>query len=407
MSTNIKWIIGIVLAGIAASVLIVWVIYSHSPTFNPNTPAGTFGTGENTSTVGATASQETNTSLPSVPQTLSTQKVFKLSDGPVAGATLLQTSNPTSTIARFVMATNGHAFDLLLDSQGAVPKTISNTTIPGIAKVLWSEKGRGALLQYLDGAIIKTVHLGLAAAGATTTSLTRIQFLPADISSLAVSPDGTQVAYTVKTAAGVDGYTSRADGADAAKKFSLPLSQIQLLWPAIGTLLAQSAPATGVEGVVFSINSNTGAAAPLIYAQGLTATADRNFNYVIYQTTGNSRSTYAQNVKTGLATGLSFDPIPELCTWSLATSTVAYCATPLSYVGANYLDQLHLGLDGGAMGIVRFDLTQKTSDTIAMPGGADGGEQADIAEIEVSPSDDYLLFIRKGDRSLWGVRLKN
>lgn len=262
-------------------------------------------------------------------------------------------------------------------------------------------------MQYMDAGVIKTVHFALPAADATTTTPVRIQFLPEGITTLGVSPDGASVVYLLKTVNGADGYTARADGATSKKLFSLPLSEILLSWPAQGTLLAQSAPAAGVPGVAFSIDSKTGGYSPLLYAQGLTLTADRNFSRVVYQTVGTTRGTYSQNLKTGLATPLSFDPMPELCRWSLATSTTVYCAAPLSYVAPNYLDLWHLGAASAASSILSFDLAKGLSTIIATPGSTDGGQQSDIAELSVSPDDGYLLFIRNNDRSLWGVRLKN
>lgn len=404
MNLNWKIIGAIIAAGVAAAGLIIWVVYYRTPTLNPvQTPNSTFGTSDTRTTTGVTPSQESE-ALPVVTQ-VPGQTIFKITDGPVAGATLVTTTNPTSTIARFVLATNGHTFDLLLDSPGAIPKAISNTTIPGIVNAAWSQQGRGVLLQYLDQETTKTAHLALPPPAATTSPV-RIQFLPSNISSLAVSPDGANVGYLVRTASGSDGYTSRADGASAKKLFSLPLSHIQLLWPAQTTLLAQSASAAGVAGVVFSINSATGAAAPLIYAPGITATADRSFSRVVYQTAAeDTRVSYSQDLKTGLSRRLSFNPIPELCVWSLATSTVMYCAVPLSYVEPNYLDLLHFGVDGGAMSIVSFDLATGRSTVVSTPGGSEGGEAASIAQLSVSPREDYLLFVRKGDRSLWAVRL--
>jgi hypothetical protein len=306
------------------------------------------------------------------------------------------------------MATNGHTFDFLIDSQGAVPKNISNTTIPGIAKVFWSENGRGGLFQYIDKSIIKTVYTSLLAAGATTSPSSRIQFLPNGITALAVSPDGGRIAYILKGTRGAEGYTSKPNGAETSKLFSLPLFGIQLMWPSTNTLMAQSAPATGIGGVVFSIDSKTGGWTPLIYANSITAIANTDFSKVVYQAVGEERFTYAQTVKTGLSTPLSYAPVPELCSWSIASSTILYCAVPLSYAGPGYLDALHYGINGPPMSLVQFDLQRGRSTIIATPGtSTDGGEAAEITNIALSANNKYLLYIRKGDRSLWGVRLKD
>ena len=409
MNTQIKWIITIVAVGIAAAGIIIWVVYFNTPALTTTTDTGAqFGTSVDTQAV-ATSDQRPiiNNGAPVINNTISAQKIFKIANGPVAGATLIQTTRPaTSTVARFVVQTNGHTFDLVLDSPGAVPKAVSNTTIPGIIKVVWSEKGRGALMQYLDANILKTVHFLLPQPASTTTVPVRVQFLPEGISSLAVSPDGANVAYLVKTTAGSDGYTANADGGGVKKLFSLPLSQVTIAWPSSGTLLAQSAPSAGVAGVVFSIDAKTGANAPLNYALGLTAIADRSFSRVIYQTADTSRSTYVRDTKTGLAKPLSFDPLPEQCIFGNATSTTMYCATPLAYVPANYLDLRHMGTANTALSIISFNTATGRSTIIATP-GTDVGEQADIAEMAISQDDKYLIYIRKGDRSLWAVRLDN
>ncbi len=406
MNTNWKIIAGIVGGGIVAAGIVIWLAYFNTPDFAPAQEQPPFGQSNIRATTGVTVLPDANGPGSAANGVLSSKKVFKIADGPVAGATFVQIFRPaTSTIARFVMATNGHAFDLVLDSPGAVPKAISNTTIPGIARVQWSEKGRGVLMQYIDVGAVKTVHFALPAADATTTSPVRIRFLPAGITSFAISPDGANAAYLLKTASGANGYTARADGADAKNIFSMPLSELLLSWPTEGTLFAQTASAAGIPGVVFSIDAKTGAYAPLLYAQGLTSTANRSLSHIIYQTISDTRSTYSQNLKTGLSTPLSFDPIPEMCKWSNATSTTLYCATPLAYVALNYLDLRHLGAASAPNSLLSFDLSKGRSNIVASPGGADGGEQSDIVELGVSPDDRYLLFIRSGDRSLWGVRL--
>ena len=403
MNNNFKIILGIIGAGIVAAGAILWLVYFQTPTLGTNITEQPFGTGNTQNNTSVTTPGVTD--IPTT-ETPGTGKIFKIADGPVAGATLIDTTRPTSTIARFVLQTNGHAFDLMLDSPGAVPKSISNITVPGIKKVSWSGGGTGALMQYIDIETIKTVHFALPPVTSTTTVPVRVQFLPGNIASLAVSPDGASVAYLLKTAKGSDVYTARADGGGAKNIVSLPLSEIALSWPEQGTLLAGSAPASGVTGAIFSIDARTGAYAPLMFAQGITAIADRAFGRIVYQTEGADHTTYSRNIKTGLSSPLSFSPVPELCVWSLATSTTMYCAVPFSYVKTNYLDLLHMGVAGPAQSIVGYDLTRLRSTIIAVPGGtADGGEQADIAELAISKSERYLLYIRKSDRSLWAVRL--
>ncbi len=396
--------------GVVIAIALIWAVWYLFFTGTSVTELGGKNTtqfAQSDNRTGVTAQQQ-NTNQPlSVASTPadSSQKIFKLSDGPVASATLINMLRPTTTVARFVMADSGHIYDLALDSPGAVAKAISNTTIPGITAALWSEGGRGALLQYLDQGSIKTAHFALPAVGSTTPP--KVQFLQTGAWSLAVSPDGAGVAYLLKTGAGADGYIAKADGSGAKRLFSMPLSQLLLSWPAAGTLLLQSAPAAGVLGGVFAVDNKSGGVSPLLFADGITATADRLFNNIIYQTAGGGgKASYALNPKTGSAKPLSFDPLPEQCLFSTASSTTLYCAAPLQYVSSTYGDDRRAGLSSAPEGIFAYNVSTARITLVATPGGSDGGESADIASLSLSPNDHYLLYIRRGDRSLWGVRLK-
>ena len=382
----------------------IWFLFFRT-TSTQNTPTGAaFGIGDNrTVTVPLTSSSDTANGTITTSQPTQ-QKVFKVADGPITGATFVQTSNPTTTIARYVLQENGHVLDLVLDNAGTVPRAVSNTTIPGTVTATWTESGMGVVLQYLDGTTIKSVHLGFPA---TTSQAVHIQFLPDNSQSIAASPDGKNIAYFLPTSAGVDGYVSKPDGTNGKKLFSLPLSEVLLSWPAQSTLLAQTKSAAGYPGIAFSISAASGAVSTLLYAAGMTATADPAFSRVVYQTdTGASAaSTYVHVVKTGADSGLSFNPIPEKCVWSAIASSTMYCALPLQYIPSGYLDLWHQGAATFPDALVSFDVAANRSTVLATPGSSDGGVASDVAQLAVSPDGHYLLFVAKNDRSLWAVRL--
>lgn len=391
-------------------ILLLWFFFFRS---TPQAPAptnnGFVATPDQTTPVSVTpaGTQSTNTSAQN-----SKLRIFKIADGPVAGAVFIQTHTPTTTLARYAMADNGHVLDLAIDVPGAVAQPASGTTIPGIVGVVWEERGAAAILQYLDGNILKTLYMNFPLAATSTATSTRsgalILFLPDNSISLVSSPDGKSLAYLLRTSAGVDGYIAASDGGGAKKLFSLQVSQVTLAWPSQNTLLAVTKPATGVPGMAFSINAKTGVAIPLVYAPGLSAIATRDFSRVVYQTTPpetTDRSTYSHNVVTGINAPLSFDPFPERCVWSAVATTTMYCAEPLAYLPQNYLDLWHQGTIGGGDSVVGFNVATGASLVITTPGGVDGGVASDIAQMAVSLDNHYLLFVTRGDHSLWVVRL--
>ncbi|HWB33801.1 MAG TPA: hypothetical protein VG753_00555 [Candidatus Paceibacterota bacterium] len=400
------------LGGIIAILLVAWsawfLFFKNSAPPLASQGTSSFGVGDDrtitvTSSSGSDTGTNTVTSLPAV----SGQTIFKISDGPVTTATLIQTFNPTTTLARYVLQENGHVFDQVLDSAGAVPRAISNTTIPGTMRGVWLG-GSAVVLQYLDGATIKSVYLGFPPPATTTAPATRpvhITFLPDNIEDLASSPDGASIAYLLTTAAGADGYTAKADGSNSKKLFSMPLSDFLITWPSASTLLLQTKNSSDASGAAFSVNAQSGGIVPLLYDSGLSAIANRTFSQIVYRTSDNGGSTYVHAVQAGTDTSLSFDPIPEKCVWSAVAAPVMYCAVPFQGLPANYLDLWHQGIASLADTIFSFNTVTGDSVVVASPGTDDGGVLSDIAEMNIAPDDSYLVFIKKGDRSLWGVRL--
>lgn len=415
---NLSWKLAAeVIGGALFVLLLVWFFFLRpvgelAP--SDTVPQQTFTQNDARTDVGRPNPDGSNAAEPLLSPT-SPQKIFKIHDGPVAGAVFMQEGRPTTTIARFVMQQNGHMFDLPIDSPGAVSRSASNTTIPGAAKVAWSlrrDNGREvaavALMQYLSERTVKTLSLSFPATTSTPGSPApvRIQFLPDNVTSLAASPDGTRVVYLLKTPAGSDGYVAQADGSSPVKVFSLPLWHIVLNWPSTNTILATSKAAAGVPGMAFFIDPVSGSVAPTLYAAGLTATAGPGVTHILYQRAGASRETYAHEVRTNLDRRLSFDPLPEKCAWSRLRQGAVYCAVPLSsFVPANYVDLWHQGSASASDSIVLYDLSTGQTSILATPGNRDGGVPSDILEMALSADEKYLLFITKGARSLWGVRL--
>lgn len=405
--------VGVIVVGVAA-----FFLYSYFAPKSTLAPAPTQQTStfQNTSSSGVSAitnaPRNTTGSTSSEPlggPQSPRQKIFKIANGPIVSAVFVQYLNPTTTIARYVMQDSGHIFDQPIDVPGAVAQTVSNTTIPGIAAAMWGRGGNTLVLQYAENGTIKTVSLGLLHTSTTTNTAQipiSVRFLPNAISSFALSPDGKSIVYLIQTQGGVDGYTAAADGTSAKKIFSLPLQQMSLTWPAPKILLAQTKAAAGVPGIIFSISAQNGAYAPLVYTSGISATANASFSKIIYQTDASGqRLTYVHDTNTGKDAGLPFQPMPEKCVWGTLHPLLLLCAAPIASVSADFIDLWHQGVSAAADAVFEFNVATTQSLAVASPGSADGGERSDIVSLAVSQDERYLLYVTKGDRSLWGVRL--
>jgi hypothetical protein len=414
-----------ILVGLCIALVVVfflWFIFfrpmapANQSITNSSSSSSVFGnaqTQSNGTTNTSSGNTNTNQSLGTVGEA-SSQNIFEIAQGPVASAVFMQGGIPTTTSVRYVMADSGHVLDLPIDVPGAVAQAVSGTTIPGIVNTLWAQttgagQGSAVLLQYLESGVTKTVFVSFPPATTTASTASvplEIRFLPDGISSLAVSPNGADVAYLLPTSNGSTGYVSAANGTGSHMLFTFPLAQVTISWPSNNELMLQTKPDANSPGIAFSISTKTGAINQLVYTQGLSAIADPSFSTVVYQTTANgARLTYAHNIATGADEALPYQPIPEKCAWSpIATSTL-FCATPVSDVPVNYLDLWHQGLSNAPDSLFAFNVESGAELALASPGSSDGGAAASISHIAISPDGEYLLYITRGDRSLWGVRL--
>ncbi len=337
------------------------------------------------------------------------KKIFLITQGPVITGVLLQEGPTSTTDARYITANDGHVLDVPLDVPGAFPQVISETTIPGIEQAFFTDSGNGAIVQYLEGNAVKTAHLSFSAPGAAS-STPIIQFLPDGIEDIAPSPNGTQVAYLLTTNAGVNGYISQSDGSKPALVFSLPLSQVVLSWPSPHTLMAYTKAASGIPGIVFSINTATGAVSPLLYGLGITAAADASFADLLYQIAdGSAVTTFTTNPATDTSTplmGIAQSLFPEQCvSTSTPNSPILYCASPQSPQGGNVLDLWHQGQASPPDTLILLNLATGGAEFLGTPGSSDGGENATITDISVAPQGGYLSFVNKNDGSFWGMHV--
>ncbi len=260
----------------------VWFFFFRSTgtlATDGNTPSSTFGNIPDTTNTPTDSTGEPNGTQTINTTTSNVQKIFKIADGPIVGATLIQTLRPTTTLARYIRQDDGHVYDVPLGVSGVVPRIVSNVTIPGGQRAIWLEGGNAALMQYVDDSnVIKTVYMGFPVATSSTAVLpTRLQFLPDNIIDIAASPGGKSVAYLIKTAGGSDGYIAKADGSSSKKTFLLPLSQMLISWPSLGTILVQTKSAAGIAGMAFSVDAKTGGVSSLVSANGLSAIGNNGF----------------------------------------------------------------------------------------------------------------------------------
>lgn len=411
--------LGIVLLALLMVMGALWFLNGGAGTAKDTFQAFFGSAGPNTAGSEEPLGTQGNTPLEGEESPASSQKIFLIAGGPVVAATLIEAGDQRITAARYITAEDGHVLEVPLDVPGAYPKVVSQTTIPGVVRALWTTQGRGVLMQYLEGTIVKTVHLSFAIGSSTdvsSVSAALIRFLPDNIADLAVSPDGSQVVYLVRLqpqaggASGLDGYIAANDGSNAKKLFSIQLSQMTLSWVSQATLLAYSNPAAGIPGIVFAVNTKTGAAMPTLYGMGLAAATDGTSSHVLYLISdGNIVTTYTTALGSGTSaalTGPARAVFPETCVaTSSPKSPLLYCAAALATPSGAFINSWYQGLASVSSALLSIDPSNSSTAVIATPGSSQGGEASDITGIALSRDGRYASFVNKTNGKLYGVRL--
>lgn len=412
--SRIFFILGVIVT-VTLALAAIWLLFFRTSTQNQSSQTSTgFGYSQtfrqSTDPQTGSGSQE-NSSLSQTQGSDSQKMIFLISNDPVVSSVFVQTSNPTTTVSRYMLQGNGHIFDMSLDTPGAVARVVSSVTIPGVVSALWTKSGTQVLVQFIDSGNIRTALLTTlppSTTSATTTIGTRVQFLPNNIRSMALSPDDKQVLYVFTGNTGATGYVANIDGTKSRKVFSIPLSQITVSWPTQDSVLIQTKPASSAPGMIFSVNLKTSALLPLVSALGISALANNALSHMLYHfndATG-KQVAYVRNMQTGKNVQLPTYFLPEKCAWDSTTGTRLYCAIPSQPISNNYFDLWRQGLVSTGDDILRYSTGKEPQIFIAHPGYVSlGGIAADIVQLSVSQDNHYLQYISKGDRTLWGVRL--
>ncbi|HEV8666586.1 MAG TPA: hypothetical protein VN665_01920, partial [Candidatus Paceibacterota bacterium] len=173
-----------------------------------------------------------------------------------------------------------------------------------------------------------------------------------------------------------------------------------------GTLLVQTAPAVGVNGMIFAVDTTSGAVSTLANAAGISATADPRFQKVSFTVSdGTTISSYSHTLSNGVNNTVAPTIFPDKCRWDMATTSTVYCAVPDSDPGTSYLDAWHMGTQSLADDIWSINFATGVSTLVAVPGSRQGGQTSDIFEMAISPNEHYLAYTTKTARALWGVLL--
>ncbi|MEK7585663.1 MAG: hypothetical protein AAB477_00275 [Patescibacteria group bacterium] len=297
---------------------------------------------------------------------------------------------------RYVERVTGHIYQMYLDNK--VESKISNSTIPSIYEATWDSKATSVIYRYLaeDN---KTINSFMATLGGA-----KGEFLPTNITSVSLSPDGTKFFYLTKVPGSVIGYT-RAFGEDKISKvFNSPFSEWLSQWASPQKIFLTTKPSSSVGGSLFMLNIGTGSMSKVLGGVlGLTTLANPDGSAVLYNSsTSSGPMLQVMNIDKHTTLDIFTYGLPEKCIWSLDKINI-YCAVPNEISGKDYPDTWYQGRISFDDHFVKINTeTQSTTEIL----DSVNETAVDATNLFLSKKEDTLFFINKKDSTLWSLDLK-
>ncbi len=334
-------------------------------------------------------------------------KFYQITNFAVAGAGFFEENKPQQNIVsssisekipelRYVKRSTGHIYQMNLNTKAVTE--ISNSTIPGIHKVLFNSSGKIFIYRYFS------VENKAIASFLTSLGAEKGNFLPFNIINVSLSPDKNSFFYLIKDSDGVVGYIKSFDNLKTTQVFNSPFSEWSSQWVSLNKIFLTTKPSWRVNGSVFSLNIKNQTLTKIFGGvEGLTTLANGDGSYILY---GNSSEIgprlWILNTKNHTTKDLDSYGLPEKCIWANNSNIYIYCAVPNTIIGKNYPDSWYQGLVSFTDYFVKINIQTLKRDTLA---NSINETSVDATHLFLNKNGTKLFFINKKDSTLWSLSL--
>lgn len=222
----------------------------------------------------------------------------------------------------------------------------------------------------------------------------------------AVSPTGRQLAFLQLGSGGTDLVSSNWDGSKREKLSSLPLTQLNLAWPASTTIAISTRANSASDGLLYFYDTRTKKLELVMSGvKGLAAKASPNARYVLYSGSAYQGAFAAlYDRKTGKIDRLPFKTLVEKCVWGQDSDTI-YCGAPPSLPPGNYPDAWYQGTVNFSDNLWQLDVASKRATLLFNPELNNLGESIDATQLTMDETNRQLYLVNKNNFSLWRLSL--
>lgn len=233
-------------------------------------------------------------------------------------------------------------------------------------------------------------------------------FLPQNITSITINPNGDGFFYLEKDSLGVVGIVRNFINNNKKTIFESPYYGWIINWNNEENIELTTKASYKSKGFTYGLNPNTEDYHKSFKEKdGLTTLASiDNTKILVHETAGSTIKNSIYDRDSHSFTSLFIQTFPEKCAWS-KNSPNLYCAVPNSLAhGEKYPDKWYQGMESfndslwvinSATGEINLisDLT------------IDFSENIDVSKINIDEDENYLYFIDKKTEFLWSYRLLN
>lgn len=337
-------------------------------------------------------------------------RLIRITDRPVVvgskavfipGVRVPQTASTTGTVAfssdpevriSYLERESGNVYTFTAHARTLT--RISNKTLPGIQKALWTPDASLAFVQFLERAgdteNINTYALPSSGEGGYV--------LERNISSLLLTGSSTLVTLLSTTESSIASASS-ISGTNVRTLFTSPLSSIRLSSGG-GTLIATTKASSKTKGYAFLVSAKDGSFTRMLGPlSGLTTLVSPSGRLVLYSYLDKGKVALAVfDTVSRTATRLPLSTLPEKCVWT-SDSVSVYCGVPTN-LGGNLPDDWYQGVLSTTDRIWRIDLADRVATQI-IDLQTVGAGSIDAISLEIDTVSDVLVFTNRVDGTLW------
>jgi len=172
-----------------------------------------------------------------------------------------------------------------------------------------------------------------------------------------------------------------------------------------GTLTLNTKPSVVSEGFLYFLNPKEGILKKklgnTVGLTSLTSPDGKKIFYSYYDAGSTKNVMYDSNKK--IYTSLNLATIVgDKCVWSQKDTTNIYCAVPTNLIRGDFPDNWYQGKYAFNDSLVKIN-TDDFTVTNLMEANSETKINLDVINLQISPSEDYLMFMNKSDLILWSL----